>query len=46
MFRYYENHGLVGNPNALLWLLGRVPNGLAVFLGRIVAQPMSDRPGE
>jgi len=35
MFRYYANHGLVGNPNTLSWLLGRAPNGLADFLRRV-----------
>jgi uncharacterized protein YbjT (DUF2867 family) len=37
MFRYYANHGLVGNPNTLSWLLGRAPNGLATFLRRAAA---------
>jgi uncharacterized protein YbjT (DUF2867 family) len=31
MFRYYERHGLVGNPNTLRWLLGREPTSLAEF---------------
>ncbi len=34
MFRYYANHGLIGNPHTLSWLLGRVPNDLARFLER------------
>lgn len=34
MFRYYAAHGLVGNPNTLQWLLGRVPNDLASFVAR------------
>jgi hypothetical protein len=38
MFRYYAQHGLVGNPNTLRWLLGRAPHGLAEFLGRVVGQ--------
>jgi NAD(P)H dehydrogenase (quinone) len=38
MFRYYAQHGLVGNPNTLRWLLGRAPHGLAEFLGCIVRQ--------
>jgi NAD(P)H dehydrogenase (quinone) len=38
MFCYYAEHGLVGNPNTLRWLLGRVPNNLAAFLARIAAQ--------
>jgi uncharacterized protein YbjT (DUF2867 family) len=38
MFRYYAEHGLVGNPNTLSWLLGRAPNALARCLGRVAAQ--------
>jgi len=38
MFRYYADHGLVGNSNTLRWLLGRAPNNLAAFLGRVAAQ--------
>ena len=37
MFRYYAEHGLVGNPNTLSWLLGRAPNSLALFLSRLAA---------
>ena len=37
MFRYYAEHGLIGNPNTLHHLLGRPPNNLARFLGRVVA---------
>ena len=35
MFRYYARHGLVGNPNALGWLLGRAPTSLEAFLNRL-----------
>jgi len=35
MFRYYAAHGLIGNSNALRWLLGRTPNDLAAFVDRI-----------
>ena len=35
MFRYYAEHGLVGNPNTLRWLLGRAPNGLSAFFSRV-----------
>jgi NAD(P)H dehydrogenase (quinone) len=38
MFRYYAAHGLVGNNKTLRWLLGREPNGLSGFLGRVAAQ--------
>jgi NAD(P)H dehydrogenase (quinone) len=34
MFRYYAEHGLIGNPNTLHWLLGRAPTSLEVFLKR------------
>jgi NAD(P)H dehydrogenase (quinone) len=34
MFRYYAEHGLIGNPNTLRWLLGRAPTSLADFLAR------------
>jgi hypothetical protein len=37
MFRYYADHGLIGNPNTLSWLLGRAPASLAGFLGRAAA---------
>jgi NAD(P)H dehydrogenase (quinone) len=37
MFRYYERHGLVGNPNELKWLLGREPASLASVIGRAAA---------
>jgi uncharacterized protein YbjT (DUF2867 family) len=35
MFRYYAAYGLVGNPNALRWLLGRAPTTLAEFVARV-----------
>jgi NAD(P)H dehydrogenase (quinone) len=38
MFRYYAGHGLIGSTNTLRWLLGRPPNDLAAFLGRIVRE--------
>ncbi len=31
MFRYYAAHGLIGNANALTWLLGRTPTSFAEF---------------
>ena len=43
MFRYYAEHGLVGNPNTLRWLLGRTPNDLAAFLGRIAVRNLAWR---
>ena len=41
MFRYYAAHGLIGNTNALSWLLGRAPNDLAHFLDRTAKLPQS-----
>lgn len=35
MSRYYDEFGLVGNPNVLRWLLGRAPNDLAAFAMRM-----------
>jgi uncharacterized protein YbjT (DUF2867 family) len=32
MFAYYDQWGLVGNPNVLRWLLGREPMSLEMFL--------------
>jgi NAD(P)H dehydrogenase (quinone) len=37
MFRYYAEHGLVGNSHVLRWLLGRAPTSLAAFLARAAA---------
>ena len=34
MFRYYERHGLWGNPHVLQWLLGRPPTTLAAAIER------------
>jgi len=34
MFRYYDRHGLVGNPNVLGWLLGRKPTTFTDFVSR------------
>jgi NAD(P)H dehydrogenase (quinone) len=36
MFRYYDHHGLWGNPNALAWLLGRPPATFEEFVTRTV----------
>jgi len=41
MFRYYAEHGLIGNPNTLRWLLGRTPTSLASFLERERVRPES-----
>lgn len=34
MFRYYDRHGLVGNPNVLGWLLGRPPTPFAELVSK------------
>jgi NAD(P)H dehydrogenase (quinone) len=38
MFRYYADHGLVGNTHALSWLLGRPPTALGDCLARLATQ--------
>jgi NAD(P)H dehydrogenase (quinone) len=38
MVAYYHRHGLVGNSNALAWLLGRPPTRLADFLRTAVRE--------
>jgi NAD(P)H dehydrogenase (quinone) len=35
MFRYYQQHGLIGNSNVLGWLLQRAPTSLADFVRRV-----------
>ena len=34
MFRFYDRHGLAGNPRVLRWLLGRTPTSLRDFAER------------
>jgi NAD(P)H dehydrogenase (quinone) len=38
--RYYDRHGMVGNPNALTWLLPRRPHTLTDYLRSIVPRPV------
>jgi len=38
MFEYYDQWGLVGNPNVLRWLLRREPTSLEMFAERIVKE--------
>jgi NAD(P)H dehydrogenase (quinone) len=38
MFEYYDQWGLVGNPNVLRWLLNREPTSFEVFIDRIVKE--------
>ncbi len=35
MFRYYQDHGLRGNPRVLGWLLGRPPTDFGGFVERV-----------
>lgn len=37
MFRYYAQHGLIGNANTLRWLLGRPPRDFAQFVACVAA---------
>jgi NAD(P)H dehydrogenase (quinone) len=39
MFEYYDQWGLVGNPNVLRWLLRREPTSLEMFIGRTLKRP-------
>lgn len=36
MFEYYDQWGLVGNPNVLKWILRRDPNSIENFIERVV----------
>ena len=37
MFEYYDQWGLVGNPNILKWILKREPTSLEIFIERILS---------
>lgn len=39
MFEYYDQWGLVGNPNTLRWVLTREPTSLEAFIRRILNEP-------
>lgn len=34
MFQHYNEHGFIGNPNVLTWILGRKPNNFSSFILR------------
>jgi uncharacterized protein YbjT (DUF2867 family) len=34
MFQHYNEHGFIGNPNVLTWILGRKPNDFSSFILR------------
>jgi uncharacterized protein YbjT (DUF2867 family) len=34
MFKHYNEHGFMGNPNVLTWILGRKPNNFSSFILR------------
>jgi uncharacterized protein YbjT (DUF2867 family) len=38
MFEYYNQLGLVGNPNVLRWLLKHEPTSLEIFIGRAMQE--------
>jgi NAD(P)H dehydrogenase (quinone) len=38
MFEYYDQWGLIGNPNVLRWLLQREPTSLEIFMGRTLRE--------
>lgn len=38
MFEYYDQWGLVGNPNVLTWLLKREPTSMNMFINKILEE--------
>lgn len=38
MFEYYDQWGLVGNPNVLRWILKREPNSIEIFIRRALRE--------
>lgn len=38
MFEYYDQWGLVGNPNVLRWILKREPTSMGIFVDRITKE--------
>ena len=45
MFAYYDQWGLVGNPNLLRWLLRREPTSLVSFIKRVVREAAGSPDG-
>jgi uncharacterized protein YbjT (DUF2867 family) len=45
MFAYYDQWGLVGNPNILRWLLRREPTSLESFIKRVVREAAGSSDG-
>lgn len=41
MFQHYNEHGFVGNPNVLTWILGRKPNDFSSFILRTIQSQKS-----
>lgn len=41
MFKHYNEHGFVGNPNVLTWILGRIPNDFSSFILRAMRNKRS-----
>ena len=38
MFQHYNEHGFIGNPNVLTWILGRKPNDFSSFILRTLEE--------
>ena len=41
MFHHYNEHGFIGNPNVLTWILGRKPNDFSSFIHRTMQSKRS-----
>ncbi|KZL92710.1 SDR family oxidoreductase [Clostridium magnum] len=41
MFKHYNEHGFVGNPNVLTWILGRKPSDFSSFILRAIQSKIS-----
>ncbi|MBU3179411.1 NmrA family NAD(P)-binding protein [Clostridium estertheticum] len=41
MFQHYNEHGFVGSPNVLTWILGRKPNDFSSFILRTIQSQRS-----
>jgi hypothetical protein len=36
MFHHYNEHGFIGNPNTLSWILGRKPTNFSSFISNTI----------
>lgn len=41
MFQHYNEHGFIGNPSVLTWILGRKPNDFSSFIFRTIQSKKS-----